>query len=320
MFFLFSFSLWALIIQTAPPAVGLEQRYIDVVTSPQTLSWVEKRQEIGKHTVTATAEVDGMGRVYKTANRITLLLTEHLSAVEQWLTYLMNAYDLAFAGRCVVTSIQHSTRLLVDMTADKKTKLGKTVSVTNAPIADAMKNATSTTAVLHFVSSGLAMGGGQDPAVHALFKQGVLKQGYDATLATLIGRTLLLASETAIVRIEAKDNSSQKSQYPSYVLANAAPMNCHDVSKWSENVDSVIAAIQAVLDQVSGHLTVFLGAHGCGIFGNDAKLVAKVYYSRLCEWLLTLSEADRGRLKIVFPIPTYSGQTDNYSLFRDLLL
>jgi hypothetical protein len=64
----FFFSLWALVIQRDPPAVGLEQRYIDVVMSPQTLIWqnLSPAQKIETHTVEATAEVADMGRAYKT--------------------------------------------------------------------------------------------------------------------------------------------------------------------------------------------------------------------------------------------------------------
>lgn len=328
----------------------LAQQYINIVTSPERLNWQRfVGQKIGAHTVEETAEAQGVGTVYKTlledgTRQITLLVGEYMANIEAGLTYFRDLYNREFnkASRLpntttqpgqqasgwqdhVMQSSQDPNRVLTVLDESAKAQLRQYVSVTNEDIGTAMANANSITAVLHFVNSGLGMGSGQDPAVHKLFSRyqryrpngdpyetGILQEKYDALFASPdIAGKILSGAATAIVRIAKANNTNQQGRFTSYVLANAAPINCQNEGEWSKNVDSVIAAIQAVLEQTAEQLTVFLVAHRCGVFCNKPELVAKVYYSRLHELLA----ADRSRLKIVFPIP----EIPNFRAFNEVL-
>lgn len=338
MFFLFSW-IWSIVVFDAGPlpAVGeavtekLAKQYIGIVRNHAGIIWTRHTGlEIGIHTVTGTADV-GVGTVYRTSSKedgqiwITLLVGEYSKNVAEGLTYFRKLYDEKFSSarhqpkqknsfqKRVVLSALDPNRPLLQLDPAKKSALRKTVSVTQESIQQAIKNAQSTTVVVHFVNESLKQGSGQEPAVRDMYAKDAVTQAYANILSDRTQQTLS-PSETAIVHIAPEQNISQECQYASYVLANPAPEGCHDDGKWSKNVDSVIRAIGEVLQHETGFVTVFVGAHGCGIYGNDPKRVAKVYYSRLYEWLFELSDEDRNRLKIIFPIPIFlknGKSTDN---------
>jgi|GEM_PF-6240331 len=343
-----NFLIWGTVVVDPgpPPAVGvgptdvLARKYIDVVRNTATVVWEKFMGSVPGWKVEETAKVTD-GILYKTllsdgTKQITLLAGNFSNNVADSLKYFHDLYNEKFP-KSTVPGIQFQSswkdcviqgRTLPvastapQLTEDQKKELRQHVLVTQEEIADAMKKANTTTVVLHFVNSSLGLGSGQDPAVHALFgvtttepgkTKGNLELAYQAVMESRQLRGLA-PSETVVVRMP--KNVIQKPSYPSYVLGNAAPSNAAQRPSWPVHVDSVITAIETVLESEGNTpLTVFLGAHGCGIFGNPAASVAGFYYDALLKAKLWEKYP---HLKIVFPIMD-DYVYHNFSPFADAL-
>ncbi len=302
MFFLFSI-IWAIVVvQSNPPAVGeaatpdLAQSYINIVTSPEKLSWTSYAgPDAEGHNIKRIAEVVGIGKVYETllkdgTRRITLLVGAYLDNVAAGLTYFRDLYNKTFnsspSGTAPnplhLTVVEGTRKEAYPPLTDKgkaELKAEKKVEVVKSTFGEILKagDPNHVYIILNFANTELVVRGGQDIEMAEEFPS--LQKEYYQIMQSR-NNIKMGNHETAIVYIPPENNTAKRT---CYVLPCAAPKS-DDLLVWAKTVHSVLLATQQVIDITDDRkVTVIYGAHGCGIFGGKGEQVAPLYFSGLFD-------------------------------------